>query len=498
MTSTLPTALPVSLHTAAGSRELDRLAIEQLGIPGAHLMQRAGRAAFAALLRRWPEVEHVHVCCGTGNNGGDGFVIAALARARGIPVSLWQVGDAAKIGGDALLAKRMAEREGVTGRLFDAGELKQGVIVDALLGTGLGGDVRAPFADAIAAINDAGLPVLAVDIPSGLCSDTGSELGIAVRADLTVTFIALKQGLLTGRGPARCGELLFDDLQLPAKLLAQVVPASHRLDLTDLNRLLPRRDRDAHKGHFGHLLVIGGDHGFGGAVLMAAETAGRLGAGLVSCATRAEHLPAFLARRPEVMAHAVRSGQELAPLLARATAVVIGPGLGQGSWSEQLLAAALASNLPLVVDADALNLLARLSPPRRDDWLLTPHPGEAARLLGSDTATLGRDRFAAARALQQRFGGAVVLKGSGSLVSDGESVSVCPYGNPGMASGGMGDVLSGVLGGLLAQHLTVGDAARLGTCLHGRAADLAAEAAGERGLLATDLILHLQRLANPR
>ncbi len=493
MTCTLPTAL----HTAANSRELDRRAIEQLGIAGAHLMQRAGRAAFNALLQRWPEVEQIHVCCGTGNNGGDGFVIAALAQARGIPVSVWQVGDPAKIGGDALLAKQMAEREGVVSRPFDASELKAGVIGDALLGTGLGGDVRAPFLEAIAAINDAGLPVLALDIPSGLCSDTGSELGLAVRADLTVTFIAAKQGLLTGRGPACCGELRFDDLQLPTDLLAQVAPSSRRLDLDDLNRLLPRRARDAHKGHFGHLLVIGGDHGFGGAALMAAEAAGRLGAGLVSCATRAEHLPAFLARRPELMAHAVRSGQELAPLLARATAIVIGPGLGQSGWSEQLLAAVLASDLPLVVDADALNLLARLPLVRRDNWLLTPHPGEAARLLGSDTAAIGRDRVATARALQQRFGGAVILKGSGSLVVDGDGVSICPYGNPGMASGGMGDVLSGVLGGLLTQHLSVDDAARLGVCLHGRAADLAAAQQGERGLLATDLIPYLHRLANP-
>lgn len=498
MNCTLPTVLPIALHTAAGSRALDRLAIDQLGIPGAHLMQRAGRAAFAALLRRWPEVGQIHVLCGTGNNGGDGFVIAALAKARGIPVWLWQVGDPAKIGGDALLAKQMAEREGVVGQPFDAGALKHGVIVDALLGTGLGGAVRPPFADAIAAINASRLPVLAVDIPSGLCSDTGSELGVAVRADLTVTFIALKQGLLTGRGPALCGELLFDDLQLPADLLAQVEPSARRLDLAELNRLLPRRARDAHKGHFGHLLVVGGDHGFGGAALMAAEAAARLGAGLVSVATRAEHLAALLARRPEVMAHAVRSGQELAPLLARASAVVIGPGLGQSSWGEQLLAAALASALPLVVDADALNLLARLPPVRRDDWLLTPHPGEAARLLGSDTAAIARDRFAAVRALQQRFGGAVILKGSGSLVADEMGVSICPYGNPGMASGGMGDVLSGVLGGLLAAGEAIGDVARLGVCLHGRAADLAAAEQGERGLLATDLIPRLQRLANPQ
>jgi NAD(P)H-hydrate epimerase len=489
--------LPLALHTAAGSRELDRLAIERLGIPGFELMQRAGRQAFRMLLKYWPTPDHIHVCCGTGNNGGDGFVIAALAKARDIPVSIWQVGDPARIRGDALLARQQAERAGVPIAPFDGAALAQGVIVDALLGTGLGGEVRQPFRDAIAAINASGLPVMAVDIPSGLCSDRGVELGLAVRAQLTVTFIACKQGLLTGRGPACSGELRFDALQLPDELLAAVPASSHRLDLGRLQGRLPRRPRDAHKGHYGHLLVVGGDHGFGGAVLMAAEAAARLGAGLTSCATRTEHLAPLLARRPEVMAAPVRSGQELQPLLARASAVVIGPGLGQGGWGEQLLQAVLATSLPLVIDADGLNLLARWSVPRRDTWLLTPHPGEAARLLGCDNAAIGADRFAAAHALQQRYGGAVILKGSGSLVADAQGISVSPYGNPGMASGGMGDVLSGVLGALLAQGLSVAEAAQLGCCLHGRAGDLAA-VAGERGLLATDLIPPLRQLANPQ
>jgi len=276
-----------------------------------------------------------------------------------------------------------------------------------------------------------------------------------------------------------------------------VAPTSRLLNLDALQKLLPKRARAAHKGSFGHVLIVGGDFGTAGAALMAAQAASRVGAGLVSCATRAEHVPAFVARTPEVMALGVRSGQELLPLLERASVVVIGPGLGQSAWGEQLLAEVLRCDKPLVVDADALNLMARAgNAVRRDNWILTPHPGEAARLLGISNAEIQADRFAAAKVLQLRFGGAAILKGVGSLVASETGVAVVPYGNPGMASGGTGDVLSGVLGGLLAQGLSVSQAAQLGACLHGRAGDLAAVEGGERGLLATDLLPKLRQLVN--
>ena len=501
------TSLPTSLYTAAGVRALDRYCIERCGIPGIQLMLRAGRAAFAAVLARWPQPQHLHVFCGTGNNGGDGFVVAALARQRDLAVTVWQVGDPVKIQGDAATAREFALREGVPIQMFtdtawNGDRLQSGVIVDALLGTGLGGDVREPFATAIAAINASGLPVFAIDIPSGLCSDSGRVLGAAVHADATLSFIGLKQGLFTGAAADHCGAIGFADLDAPAAAYASVDRSARLLNLNDLQSLLPPRKRSAHKGSCGHVLVVGGDAGTGGAALMAALAAGRVGAGLVSCATRAEHVSAMVSRAPEVMALGVRSGQELIPALARASVIVIGPGIGQTAWAEQLLAEVLRTDKPLVVDADALNLLAlgKAGASRHDNWILTPHPGEAARLLDTSNAAIQADRFAAARALQVRYGGAVVLKGAGSLIAGprfaDNGIAVAPYGNPGMASGGMGDVLSGVLGGLLAQGLPLTEAAELGVCLHGRAADLAAAADGERGLLATDLLPHLRRLVN--
>lgn len=496
-------ALPSALYTAAAVRELDRRAIDEFGIPGAQLMHRAARAAFAALLARWPEPGHVHVFCGTGNNGGDGFIVAALARQRGLPATVWQVGASEKISGDALLARRLAEREQVEIRPF-CGELpSNGIVVDALLGTGLASAVRDPFAGAIAAINACGLPVLAIDIPSGLCSDSGRVLGDAVRATSTISFIGLKRGLFTGAAADHCGDISFAGLDVPPAVFEGVAPSARRLVLPALAGALPRRPRTAHKGLYGHVLVVGGDHGMAGAVAMAAQAAARLGAGLVSCATRPEHVAALIARCPEVMAHGIRGRGDLEPLLERATTVVIGPGLGRRAWGEQLLQCvwqfAQSGSVWLVVDADALNILAEgrvVAAARCAQWVLTPHPGEAARLLQCANADIQRDRFAAAAALQQRFGGAVILKGSGTLVATEHGIGVCGYGNPGMATGGMGDVLSGVLGGLLAQGAEIGTAAELGVCLHGRAADIAAARDGERGLLATDLLAPLRRLAN--
>ncbi|TQV72639.1 NAD(P)H-hydrate dehydratase [Exilibacterium tricleocarpae] len=493
--------LPTALYTAAEVRELDRIAIEERDLAGIRLMKRAGRAAFNTLLARWPGVDRLTVFCGSGNNAGDGYIIAALAAQRRLAVQVIQVGDSARLGGDALSAFEFARREGVPMQPF-AADLKVdgGILVDALLGTGMRGEVREPYAQAIALVNASGLPVLAVDIPSGLCADTGSVLGVAVAAAVTVTFIGLKRGQLTGRGPAFTGELVFDDLQVPAEIYAEQPPQVRRLKLPHLLAQLPPRPADAHKGLFGHVLLIGGDHGYGGAIALAAQAAARMGAGLVSVATRPEHVAALIARCPEVMATGVASGQALAPLLTRPDVVVIGPGLGRSAWSEQMLQQAANAVLPLVMDADALNILSAgrvLPQTRRDDWILTPHPGEAARLLGCDNAVIQRDRFAAVSKLQAAFGGAVVLKGAGSLVcTTAGEVELADVGNPGMASGGMGDVLSGVLGGLLAQGVAPPLATRLGVCLHGAAADRAAAAGGQRGLLASDLIPYLRELLN--
>lgn len=485
------------LYTAAQTRELDRCAIQECGIPGIVLMSRAASAALDALLQAWPEPESIQVLCGTGNNGGDGYLIADLANKRGLFVSVLQLGDPAKIGGDALLARNQARDNGVRIEPFSAGALRPtGVIVDAMLGTGLGGAVRDEYREAIAAVNGSGAPVLAVDIPSGLCSDTGRVLGLAVQADLTVTFIGLKRGLFALAAADHTGAIEFNDLGVPPEVYSQVAGDTYRLELESLLERLPARPATAHKGLYGTVLIVGGDYGMAGAAVLAAEAALRCGAGLVQVATRPEHVAALVARTPEAMPVGVLSGQGLAVLVENADVLVVGPGLGQSTWSEQLLQVAAASGKPMVLDADGLNLLAQgrvIDRSRRDNCVLTPHPGEAARLLGCANSEVQADRFDAVRRLQQAYGGTAVLKGNGSLVSDGSQLLLSDYGNPGMASGGMGDVLSGVIGSLLAQGVPALEAAALGVCLHGAAGDSAADE-GQRGLLASDLIPHMRAM----
>lgn len=484
------------LYTAEQTRALDRCAIEGHDVPGITLMARAARATFDSLLAAWPVPLRLDVLCGTGNNGGDGFLVADLAHKRGIPVTVHQVGDPDRIGGDAALAREQARANGVPMQAFTGTLPDEGVVVDALLGTGLGGEVRDAYRDAIEAINGCGAAVLAVDIPSGLCADTGRVLGTAVRADLTVTFIGLKRGLFTLQAPDHVGELQFADLGVPPEIYGEVSTDTWRVELEPLlETLLPPQPAAAHKGLYGTVLVLGGDHGMAGAAALAGEAALRCGAGLVRVATRPEHVSPLVARTPELMPRGVESGEDVASLLAAADVLVVGPGLGQSDWSAYLLRAALASGKPAVLDADALNLLAAgvvvATPGARH--VVTPHPGEAARLLGCSNAEVQADRFAAARALQQRLGGVAVLKGNGSLVCSDRHLLLSDSGNPGMASGGMGDVLSGVIGALLAQGLSPEDAAALGVCLHGTAGDLAAED-GQRGLLASDLMPWLRAL----
>lgn len=490
--------LPHRLYRAASLRELDRLATEEYGIPSSELMERAGAAAFAALRQRWPRARRVAVLCGFGNNGGDGYVVARLARAAGLEARAIQLGDAARLQGAAAQAARAYAAAGGETPAWSGQDLDDcDVIVDALFGIGLDREVAGPWSDAIEAINASRARVLAIDIPSGLHADSGRVLGIAVRADLTVTFIGLKPGLYTGAGPDCAGAIGFASLDLPAALYSRAEPAAARLALDVYGTLLPPRRRGAHKGDYGHVLVVGGADGMMGAALLAGQAAARAGAGLVSVATRPAHAPLVSVARPELMSRGVAQASDLAPLLERASVVAVGPGLGRSEWARELLARVFDAPLPLVVDADALNLLA-VQPRRRDGWVITPHPGEAARLLGISTAQVQDDRFAAVRALRARYGGVAVLKGAGTLVcGPGDAIAVCTAGNPGMATGGMGDVLTGLIAGLLAQGMNAADAAGLGVLLHAEAGDRAATA-GERGLLASDLMAPLRALLNPR
>jgi ADP-dependent NAD(P)H-hydrate dehydratase / NAD(P)H-hydrate epimerase len=482
--------LATALFTPAQARAIDQRVIDELGIPGFELMGRAAAASFAQLRRLWPEARRLRIVCGAGNNGGDGYLVGRDALAAGLQVDLVALG-VPKEGGDAAQARQaFLDAGGIVTRLADDDALGEpDVIVDAIYGTGLN---RAPEGEAkaaIEAINAAGVPVLALDVPSGLSADTGAAPGVAVRATATATFIVHKRGLHTHLAEL-AGSVVLHPLDLPASILE----APDATLLTPHG--LPPRPRDSHKGSNGHVIAIGGDHGTGGAVRMAAEAAARTGAGLVSVATREQNVLAMNAARPELMAHAVDGPQTLQPMLDKASVVALGPGLGQAAWGHALWQTALDAGKPTVLDADGLNLLHAEPRALPAKIVLTPHPGEAGRLLGIPTAEVQADRFDAARRLARKYEAVVVLKGNGSLIAapDG-TVAVCPWGNPGMASGGMGDTLTGIIAGLLGQGCDPCEAACLGVGLHARAADAAARH-GERGLLAGDLLEPLRRLVN--
>ncbi|MFW0084023.1 MAG: NAD(P)H-hydrate dehydratase [Coxiella endosymbiont of Haemaphysalis qinghaiensis] len=478
-------------------RELERLAAES-GIGAYELMLRSGKAAFKSLIKRWSTIKEITVCCGKGNNGGDGLVVARLAHKHGFKVTVYSLIPPADYSGPAAQAVKACEKQGLSIQPFPIPpSFKGNLIVDALLGSGLQGEIKSPYSEIITAINEAKQSVLAIDVPSGINVDTGEVKAMAVKADLTITFIGLKQGLYTARAPAYCGEVVLASLDLPNLLFSRIKTHTKLLDWSQVRPLLPpRRERDVHKGNYGHVLVIGGDYGMGGAVRMAAEAAARVGAGLVTVATRPEHVPIVSGSRPELMCYQVAEVNDLEGLLKSATVIVIGPGLGKSDWAKALLNKVLVTKIPKVLDADSLNLLAE-SPVQREDWILTPHPGEASRLMNVSCQEIQSDRFKAIRRLSRRYRGVVVLKGAGTLIKGGEEeISVCSGGNPGMASGGMGDILSGVIGGLLAQRLSLVAAAQGGVFIHSLAADRAAEEGGERGLLATDLFPHLRALVN--
>ena len=481
--------LPTTLYRTTQVRELDRIAIQDRGIPGFDLMSRAGYEVFQYLLNKWPATQSVAVFCGAGNNAGDGYIVARLALEAGLNIRVYSLSDPESLKGDALTAYRnYVEAKGTIIPFQGEAMIAVDVIVDALLGTGLDRPVTGLYAQAIQVINNSPAPVVAVDGPSGLNADTGNVMGCAVKADCTVSFIGLKQGLLTGQAADYCGELSYASLAVPEAIFQAVLPSAVRVVKTPL----PRRDRCSHKGNYGHVLIVGGDLGYSGAARLAGEAALRVGAGLVSIATRTEHAGLMNLNRPELMCHGVETAGQLAVLLEKASVVVIGPGLGQSDWAKELFMATINAHKPLIVDADGLNLLAR-SPVTKPDWILTPHPGEASRLLSCSTAEIQQDRFASVSALQASYGGIAILKGTGTLIASANEIAVSTTGNPGMASGGMGDVLSGVIAGLVAQGLSLKNAAQQGVYRHGEAADLAAEKVGERGLLASDLMPYLGR-----
>ena len=491
-----------ALFDAKTVGELDQLACQKGNISPFELMSRAGDGAFAELLENFGRPDCIHVFCGAGNNGGDGYIIASLAAHEKISVRVYELGNPARMSDETKLARQQCVDANIIFESFDSScNLSEGIIVDSLIGTGFKGVLRDEFAIAIECINSSLLPVLAVDIPSGLASDTGAVQEVAVKADITVTFVAPKQGLFTGRGTALCGDIVYDSLDIPADILQQRLPSAELMSVDDLLEYLPEPEADVHKSQRGHCMVIGGDHGTGGASLLAAQSCLQVGAGVVSHATRPEHVSASLVRQPEIMACGVVSGQELEPLLDRPTVLVVGPGLGRSSWSEQILQKAMSMDVPMVVDADALNIIADgrvVTNIANRSWVMTPHPGEAARLLGVSVTEIETDRFAAVRKLQQKYNAVILLKGAGTLIYGDQTrpIQVCPYGNPAMATAGMGDILSGVIGGLIAQGMDLFTATELACCLHSKAADMAVDKLGHRGLVASDVLTFVRAILN--
>ncbi|MCM2972860.1 NAD(P)H-hydrate dehydratase [Larsenimonas suaedae] len=493
----------IRLYSAEQSRALDQKAMEH-GPSGFDLMQRAGHAAFNLIRKRWPEAGSLSILCGGGNNGGDGFVVAALARQSGLRVQCVALKPESALSGEALEAWQLASAAGVVMTPWSPDVALDGaLIVDALLGTGIAGTLRTPFDAAIERINGAGVPVLSLDVPSGVNADTGQVVDVAIVASLTVTFIGRKLGLYTGDAVDHVGECVFAGLEV-GQYLNGVDYQATLLSRDRLSQRLPARKPSTHKGQCGHALVIGGQPGYGGASIMVAEAAARLGAGLVSLATDEVHVAPALTRRPELMVRPTRNAHDIHDLLEACDVIAIGPGLGRGAWGEGLMAAALASNRPAVIDADGLHVMQALNLMPTAPHVLTPHPGEAAALLGWSIADIQADRLAAVRALKARFGGTVLLKGAGTLIAGtcpmtgDEVVYLNAFGNPGMATGGMGDTLTGFITALLAQGLSPLEAALNGSLLHALAADEAARDDGERGVLATDLASYARRLANPQ
>ena len=500
----------MKLYTASETRKIDNLAIKEKGISGYSLMQMAAEFTLDVILREFSPVEELIIFCSKGKNSGDGFLLGSFAKEFGLEVTIVMSNTSNVIKG--VSRKAFEEMKDAKVKIISTKSVEKlkvsnkAVIVDALIGTGLKGNLRKNIKESILALNKLGvkLPVLSLDIPSGVNPDTGDADDIAVYADITASFVAQKRGCFTSVGKKFSGEIIYSDLEIPKNLFSKITSTSYVVDYEDSISKVVYREQDAHKGHFGNVVIVGGDRGLGGAGLLSSRAAVYSGAGLTSLVTRPEHVSASLVSCPEVMVKGVDSGQDIEEHLVKPDVIAIGPGLGQSAWSEQMIQRvfweAEKRDVSIIMDADALNLLTKLklssNLPKR--LILTPHPGEAARLLNTSVAVIESNRFSAAAKIQKKFNATVVLKGSGTVIchkSGGtQKWGICDSGNPGMATGGMGDVLTGIIAGLLAQGLTLKEAAEAGVDLHAKAADQASLEFGEAGLTSSDVINELKYL----
>ena len=473
---------------------LESDAISQHNIKSYELMQRAGKAAFMLIRQYYPDAKRILVITGGGNNAGDGFVLARLLQQADIECTAMPVVPITKLRGDAMRAQN--EYAIHDGDDADPSENlpECDLIVDALFGTGLSRPIEGEFADIVNAINRTPVPVLSLDIPSGLSADTGNPLGPTVYANNTITFIGLKSGLITAEARNFTGDIAVDTLNLPDTLFDESKKLGVSISETIVNRLLPPRKQSGYKNIYGHVLIIGGNIGYPNAARLAGEAAARTGAGLVSVATHPDNVAAVASGCASLMVKGIHEPSDLSDLLNKASVIAIGPGLGQDKWAQKIFARVIDSKKPLVVDADALRLLGK-NPSQCDHWVLTPHPGEAAALLACSSEDIQLNRSSSALAIQEQYSGVTVLKGAGTLTCFQQQIHFCTHGNVSLATGGTGDVLTGIIAGLIAQGVSLNDAANAGTMIHGQAGELISKH-GTRGVLAQDLFPAIYQLIN--
>jgi len=469
-------------------REIDRIAVEEMDIPGSELMERAGKRAFRSIRGLYENLPGILVLCGPGNNGGDGYVVALCALKEGMDVQV--IFTEKPKSRDAKSMCQQYLSAGGIARKYDPGAGKLpligDVIVDAILGTGIKESPKGAAATLINAANDDWRPIVALDVPSGLECSAGVAFDPCVKAVMTVTFIGRKAGCYTADGRDQCGSVIYESLDVPLEEIGMNSFAT----LVEPLALEPRI-HNSHKGRYGNLGILGGSAGMLGAVLLAGRAAMRAGCGLVTVVSERKHADILAIHCPELMSLNCSAEEKVDRLLKKADGLVVGPGLDDGNWAHQAFSAASNYAGPVVVDAGALRLLATPSyRQRRDNWILTPHEGEAAALLGCASLDIRHDRFEAAREIARVYGGICVLKGSGTIISDsGDSApKICDKGNPGMATAGMGDVLSGILGAHVSAGWSISDCAEFAVWVHSTAADHAAAQSSEHSLIASDVI----------
>ena len=479
---------------------IDSLAINDENLSGFILMKRAAEFSFDSTLKKYPNTKSFLVFCGIGNNAGDGYLFASHAIKKGLSASVVYLASPKNLKGDAL--KAFVELKTLGAKVipwtkdydFDAD-----IIVDAIFGIGLNRIIEDDYLECIKAINESKKTVIALDIPSGLCANTGQQKEVAIKAEITFTFVGKKIGMYLESGPDCCGQVCFSNLSIQEKNFQTAKPSVEIVNDALRNKILRKRSKTSHKGNYGHVLIVGGNKGMGGAARIAAEAAIRSGAGLVSVITRPENVNLITRLRPEIMCHATdHKLRNLKELIEKVDVIAIGPGLGIDDWAHQLYAEIMTSEQPLIMDADALNILS-LDPIQRGNWILTPHPGEAAKLISKSTTQIQSDRLTSLEEIINQYQATVILKGNNTLVGN---INRIPYminaGNPGMASAGMGDLLTGLTAGLMAQYSNHNycQIAALAAFIHAKAGDQAA-LNGQRGLIATDLLCELRTLLNP-